>query len=138
LSIVGAPDRAVAAQLGLGARLAGYRFDAYRPNLKPEKKPTLSTVAIVTDSAAGARAGDTDIKAELDFAAQTRILHYAMLAASDDNRFDTGCTQCPESHCLSGGFSNTAFGALGDKCSWFHTCSFIGDWRDEQKTCPFS
>lgn len=56
LSIVGAPDRAVAAQLGLGARLAGYRFDAYRPNLKAEKKPTLSTVAIVTDSAAGARA----------------------------------------------------------------------------------
>ncbi len=56
LSIVGAPDRAVAAQLGLGARLAGYRFDAYRPNLKTEKRPTLATVAIVTDSAAGARA----------------------------------------------------------------------------------
>jgi leucyl aminopeptidase len=56
LSIAGAPDRAAAAQLGLGARLAGYRFDAYRPNLKAEKKPTLATVSVVTDSAAGARA----------------------------------------------------------------------------------
>lgn len=55
LSIVGAPDRAVAAQLAFGARLAGYRFDEYRPNLKPEKKPTLTTVSVVTESAAGAR-----------------------------------------------------------------------------------
>ncbi|MFZ5704165.1 MAG: hypothetical protein ACOY5R_02755 [Pseudomonadota bacterium] len=46
-----------------------------------------ATCAIV--SAAGARAGNSDIKADLDFAAQTRILHYAMLAASDGNRFDT-------------------------------------------------
>lgn len=55
VSVVGAPDRATAAQIAFGARLAGYRFDSYRPNLKPEKKPTLVTVTVVTDSAAGAR-----------------------------------------------------------------------------------
>ncbi len=46
-----------------------------------------ATCAVV--SAAGARAGNSDIKADLDFPAQTHILHYAMLAASDGNRFDT-------------------------------------------------
>jgi leucyl aminopeptidase len=56
LSIVGAPDRQAAAELAFGARLASYRFDAYRLNLKPEKKATLATVSIVTTSAAGARA----------------------------------------------------------------------------------
>jgi len=55
LAIVGAPDRSVAAQLAFGARLAAYRFDQYRLTLKPEKKPTLAAVSIVTDSAAGAR-----------------------------------------------------------------------------------
>jgi len=55
LAIVGAPDRSVAANLAFGARLASYRFDLYKLNLKPEKKPTLTTVSVVTDSAAGAR-----------------------------------------------------------------------------------
>ncbi len=55
LSIVGAPDRSVAAHLGFGARLAAYRFDQYRLTLKADKKPTLTTVSIVSDSAAGAR-----------------------------------------------------------------------------------
>ena len=55
LAIVGAPDRSVAAHLAFGARLAAYRFDQYRLTLKTEKKPTLGTVSIVTDSAAGAR-----------------------------------------------------------------------------------
>ncbi|MDP3738214.1 MAG: leucyl aminopeptidase [Hyphomonadaceae bacterium] len=55
LAIVGAPDRSVAANLAFGARLAAYRFDQYRLTLKPEKKPTLGTVSVVTDSAAGAR-----------------------------------------------------------------------------------
>jgi len=55
LAIVGAPDRSVAANIGLGARLAAYRFDNYRLNLKAEKKPTLTSVSVVTDSAAGAR-----------------------------------------------------------------------------------
>lgn len=46
-----------------------------------------ATCAVV--SAAAARAGNSNVKADLDFAAQSRILHYAMLAASDGNRFDT-------------------------------------------------
>ncbi|HEX5006192.1 MAG TPA: M17 family peptidase N-terminal domain-containing protein, partial [Hyphomonadaceae bacterium] len=66
LAIVGAPDRSVAAQLAFGARLAAYRFDTYRPSLKAEKKPTLTTISIVTDSAAGARSdyGPLSAKAE--------------------------------------------------------------------------
>ena len=66
LAIVGAPDRGVAAQLALGARLAGYRFDQYRLNLKAEKKPTLTTVSIVTDSAAGARADYAPLAAKAE------------------------------------------------------------------------
>ncbi len=66
VSIVGAPDRAAAAQLGFGARLAGYRFDLYRPNLKPEKKPTLATVSIITDSAAGARSDYAPLAAKAE------------------------------------------------------------------------
>jgi len=66
LSIVGAPDRAAAANLGLGARLAGYRFDQYRLNLKPEKKPTLTSVSIVTDSAAGARSDFAPLAAKAE------------------------------------------------------------------------
>jgi leucyl aminopeptidase len=66
LAIVGAPDRAAAANLGLGARLAGYRFDQYRLNLKAEKKPTLTTVSIVTDSAAGARSDFAPLAAKAE------------------------------------------------------------------------
>ena len=55
LSIVGAPDRTRCGQSRPWARLAAYRFDNYRLNLKPEKKPTLTSVSVVTDSAAGAR-----------------------------------------------------------------------------------
>src|SRR5690606_24282914 len=46
LAIVGAPDRAIAAQLAFGARLAAYRFDRYRLTLKAGKKPTLATVSV--------------------------------------------------------------------------------------------
>lgn len=66
LSIVGAPDRGVAANLAFGARLAGYRFDQYRLNLKPEKKPTLGTVSVVTDSAAGARSDYAPLAAKAE------------------------------------------------------------------------
>jgi leucyl aminopeptidase len=66
LSIVGPPDRAVAAQLALGARLAAYRFDMYRPSLKAEKKPTLTTVTVVTDSAAGARSDFAPLAAKAE------------------------------------------------------------------------
>lgn len=44
------------AHAALGARLAAYRFDTYRTKLKPEQKPTLSSVEIAMDGAAAARA----------------------------------------------------------------------------------
>jgi leucyl aminopeptidase len=44
------------AHAALGARLATYRFDAYRTRLKPEQKPTLTSVEIAMDGAAAARA----------------------------------------------------------------------------------
>ncbi len=44
------------AHAALGARLAGYRFDAYRTKLKPEQRPTLKAVDIAMDGAAAARA----------------------------------------------------------------------------------
>ena len=66
LSIVGAPDRTVAANLAFGARLAGYRFDTYRLNLKTEKKPTLTSVSVVSDSAAGARSDYAALSAKAE------------------------------------------------------------------------
>jgi leucyl aminopeptidase len=66
LSIVGAPDRLVAANLAFGARLAAYRFDNYRLNLKAEKKPTLTSVSVVTDSAAGARSDYASLSAKAE------------------------------------------------------------------------
>jgi leucyl aminopeptidase len=66
LSIVGAPDRGVAANVAFGARLAGYRFDVYRLNLKTEKKPTLGAVSVVTDSAAGARSDYAPLSAKAE------------------------------------------------------------------------
>ncbi len=66
LSIVGAPDRTIAAHVALGARLAAYRFDKYRLTLKAEKKPTLASVSVVTDSAAGARSDYAPLAAKAD------------------------------------------------------------------------
>jgi leucyl aminopeptidase len=66
LSLVGATDRSAAAQLAFGARLASYRFDTYRPNLKAEKKPTLTSVSVVTDSAAGARSDYAPLSAKAE------------------------------------------------------------------------
>ncbi len=44
------------AHAALGARLAAYRFDAYRTKLKPENKPSLTTVEIAMEAPATARA----------------------------------------------------------------------------------
>jgi len=44
------------AHAAMGARLAAYRFDAYRTKLKPEQKPTLTAVEIAIDGPAAARA----------------------------------------------------------------------------------
>ena len=76
LSIVGAPDRTVAANLAFGARLAAYRFDTYRLNLKTEKKPTLTSVSVVSDSAAGARSDYAALSAKAEgnrAGAQSRV-----------------------------------------------------------------
>lgn len=42
------------ARAAVGAGLASYRFDSYRTKLKPEQKPSLKEVVIVTDSPAAA------------------------------------------------------------------------------------
>ncbi|MGE3929797.1 MAG: M17 family peptidase N-terminal domain-containing protein, partial [Hyphomonadaceae bacterium] len=44
------------ARAAFGARMAAYRFDTYRTKLKPEQKPTLTSVQIAMDGAAAARA----------------------------------------------------------------------------------
>jgi leucyl aminopeptidase len=44
------------AHAAMGARLASYRFDAYRTKLKPDQQPTLTTVEIMLDGPAAARA----------------------------------------------------------------------------------
>ena len=45
-----------AAKAAVGARLAGYRFDAYRTKLRPEQKATLTEVVIVHDDPDAAQA----------------------------------------------------------------------------------
>jgi leucyl aminopeptidase len=45
----------VAAQAGLGVRLAAYRFDKYRTTEKPEKKPSIKRVLVVVDDAKAAK-----------------------------------------------------------------------------------
>ncbi|MBU6371635.1 MAG: leucyl aminopeptidase [Alphaproteobacteria bacterium] len=45
-----------AARAAIGARLAAYRFDRYRTKLRPDQKPTLAELAVVTDGPAAAQA----------------------------------------------------------------------------------
>jgi len=45
-----------AARAAMGARLAAYRFDRYRTRLKPEQKPSLAEVQVVSDGPAAAQA----------------------------------------------------------------------------------
>ncbi len=45
----------IAAQAGLGARLAAYRFDKYRTTEKPEKKPSIKRVLVVVDDPKAAK-----------------------------------------------------------------------------------
>ena len=48
-------DADAAARIALGAKLAAYRFDDYRTKLKPEDKPSLTSLALVTNDAKAAR-----------------------------------------------------------------------------------
>lgn len=45
-----------AARAAMGARLAAYRFDRYRTRVKPEQKPSLAEVQVVSDGPAAAQA----------------------------------------------------------------------------------
>ena len=51
----GIADGDVAAHLAFGAQLAAYRFDAYRTKQKPDQKPTLTKVGIMTRAQARAK-----------------------------------------------------------------------------------
>ncbi len=51
----GALTPAQAARVGMGAALRAYRFDRYRTKEKPEDKPTLAKVTVLTSSAEKAR-----------------------------------------------------------------------------------
>jgi leucyl aminopeptidase len=44
-----------AARSAIGARLAAYRFDRYRTKLRPDQRPTINELAIVTDGPAAAQ-----------------------------------------------------------------------------------
>ena len=60
--VVGMPvdAGAAAAAVAEGARLRAYRFDKYRTKEKPEAKPTLETLTVMTDAAAEAEAAFAD------------------------------------------------------------------------------
>jgi leucyl aminopeptidase len=64
----------IAARAALGAELASYRFDRYLTKEKPEKKPSVQTVRVATDDAAGAEAAFTDLRAVADGVRFTRDL----------------------------------------------------------------
>jgi leucyl aminopeptidase len=49
------PVTQVAALLGYGAQLRGYRFDKYRTKLKPEQKPSLKKLVIMSGAVAATR-----------------------------------------------------------------------------------
>ncbi len=51
------------ARAALGAVLAAYRFDKYLTTEKPEKKPSIEVVKVVTDDVAGAEAAWSPLKA---------------------------------------------------------------------------
>ena len=52
-----------AAEVGFGVLLAAYRFDRYRTKEKPEQKPSIATVRIVTPEADAARAAFAPLSA---------------------------------------------------------------------------
>ncbi len=63
-----------AAQAAFGMHLAAYRFDRYRTTLKPEQKPSVGAVRIVTPQADAARAAFEPLSALADGVRFTRDL----------------------------------------------------------------
>lgn len=61
-----AGDAESAARVAAGAKLAAYRFDTYFTEQKPDQKPSLSTLAVVTDDPKGAKAAFAPIDAATD------------------------------------------------------------------------
>ena len=62
LDLRGLPGE-VAARAGLGAELASYRFDRYLTREKPEKKPSVTRVEVVTDDPAAAQSSAAGLQA---------------------------------------------------------------------------
>ena len=62
------------ARVALGARLAAYRFDRYRTQEKPEKKPSIRTVQVSAGEPAAAETGFAPHSALADAVAFTRDL----------------------------------------------------------------
>lgn len=65
---------AIAAHLAYGATLSSYRFDKYRTTQKPEDKPSLAKLTIVTDAQEAARKLFAPLKAVADSVHLTRDL----------------------------------------------------------------
>ena len=57
---------AEAARIGLGVKLAAYRFDDYRTKLKPEDKPSLTSVSLISNDTKAARAAFKPLDAGAD------------------------------------------------------------------------
>ncbi|MEM7328458.1 MAG: leucyl aminopeptidase [Pseudomonadota bacterium] len=55
-----------AARIALGAKLAAYRFDDYRTKLKPEDKPSLTSMTFITDDTKAAKAAFKPLDAGAD------------------------------------------------------------------------
>ena len=56
-------DAKAAARIALGVKLAAYRFDTYRTKLKPEDKPSLTSVSLVTEDSKSAKAAFKPLEA---------------------------------------------------------------------------
>lgn len=55
-----------AARIGVGAKLAAYRFDTYFTKLKPDQKPSLNAVSLVVDDVKAAKAAFGPLDAASD------------------------------------------------------------------------
>jgi leucyl aminopeptidase len=72
--LLGGESAQAAANAAFGARLASYRFDRYRTTEKPEKKPSVTTVAVACDDPAAAEAAHVTLSALADGIFFTRDL----------------------------------------------------------------
>ncbi len=59
-------DADAAARVALGAKLAAYRFDNYRTKLKPDDKPSLTSLNLVTEDTKAAKAAFKPLDAGAD------------------------------------------------------------------------